>query len=69
MFQQIETPQMARPAFVGWQAGVGRQDFANDAVVNAAMDRQQRIARRTGRVQVRRIPAATFDFTQYRRAA
>lgn len=53
MLDRIETPQLARPAFVSWQSGVGQQQFPNDPVLEAARHRALKAA---GLIKTRRIP-------------
>jgi len=50
----VEVPQLARPAFVSWQAG-GRQEFPNDPILESARERALRAA---GLIKTRRIPKA-----------
>ena len=53
MYDRLDLPQLARPAFVSWQSGAGRQDFPVDPIADAVRDRD---ARAKGLVKVRRIP-------------
>lgn len=54
MYDTIEVPVRARPAFVAWQVG-GRQEFPTDRIADAVRERTLRAA---GKIKVRRIPAA-----------
>lgn len=55
MYDVIEVPRLARPAFVGWQSSDRAQNFPTDRVADAARERRLRAE---GRIIVHRRPAA-----------